>query len=219
MLDCRTMWPISIGLSRVPHRLVLQVIAAFIPGFLLVVGGLAARRDLAAEFFSSQTIGYYSKIALILITACIAGWILYLIVLGGPNYLLGQLWIRTRPPVNEHSTNSEWRKVARKFIGEDLAPTDDSKWADWYLALQNYFLRSEGGITYELLTALQTSGWAGLILLIVGRLNHAFLWFIFLLAIIVGASWPWWTTPVPAGPHLIALILRELKKESRNQHP
>lgn len=217
MLNSWCVLPLKIDLGRLPQRLVFQIIGLFIPGFVLVVGGLLARRDLAAEFFSAQTIGYYSKIALILIAAWVVGWTLFLIVLGGPNYLLGQLWIRTQPPINAPSKETEWRKVAKKFIGDDLAPTNDSEWANWYLVLQNYFLKSEGGIPYEMLTALQATGWAGVIVLVFSPFSHWSLWAISFLAIIVGASWPWWTTPIPAGPHLTAMILRELRRESQTQ--
>ena len=203
-------------MSRVPYVRVLQILTPFIPGFVLVVGWLLIRPHSASKLFSIQVIGYYTKLAVVVLSTYIAGWVLIFIVASLMNFIWLKLWQRLQSPVNKFSEDSEWRKAAAQFIGANLGPIDESKWREWYLVLQNYFIESSSVADewHQLSTTVQATGFAGLILLCVGPLKHWFLWIVCFLAIFGGALWPWWLTPIPSGARLTAKILRELKTDS-----
>ncbi len=177
------------------------------------MGLMFGHPQVGARLLATHALDYYTKVVLALAAAYISGWVLFLLVAYGFNYLLVRLYLKSRPPVNQDSKRREWRIAAEKFVGQDLKPTNDDEWADLYLVLQNYFLKTRGGDTYQVLTTLSATGWTGLLVLWFSPVTHWLAYMICALAIFVGLLWPWWVAPLPAGPHLTALILRELKKK------
>jgi hypothetical protein len=100
----------------------------------------------------------------------------------------------------------------------------DGEWYRWYQVLKNYFYRPnpELSIGMSSLLALQTTGWTGLILLLVTPLKHWFLWVTCILSIIFGiagemATWGFGSDPDRWGHKLTAEILQEVKKRESAQ--
>ncbi len=120
---------IKLDFSRVTYSNVLEIIAPIVPGGILAVGTLVLNPPLAARLLSSPFLGYRSRLAAAILISYAAGLLLNLLVnytsysLG---YLIGTFWgskLFPNPPTPWR--NLLWRKMARKFLGPDLAPTTD----------------------------------------------------------------------------------------------
>ncbi len=120
---------IKLDFSRVTYSGVLEIIAPIVPGGILAVGTLVLNPPLAARLLSNPYLGYRSRLAAAFFISYVAGLLLNLLVnytsyLVG--YMVGYLFTpRILPPPPNPSRNLHWRKLARRFLGPDLAPTTD----------------------------------------------------------------------------------------------
>lgn len=120
---------IKLDFSRVTYSSVLEIAAPIIPGGILAVGTLVLSPQLAARLLSTPYLGYRSRLVAAIFISYAAGLLLNLLV-GYTSYLLGYtvgyLWsskLFPNPPTPWR--NLLWRKMARKFLGPDLAPATD----------------------------------------------------------------------------------------------
>ncbi len=120
---------IKLDFSRVTYSNVLEIIAPVVPGGILAVGTLVLNPHLAARLLSNPYLGYRSRLAAAIFISYSAGLLLNLLV-NYTSYLLGyvvvSLWgskLFPTPPTPWR--NLLWRKMARKFLGPDLAPATD----------------------------------------------------------------------------------------------
>lgn len=123
------MLPFKIDLSNISGTATAQLLFPFVPGLVLVVGGLGLRTDLAKDYFALPFIGYYIKITLVILGAYVAGLFLATVVIGiigGIGGLLGEILghlLRNRflltPWEQKH-----WRLLAQRFIDDGLSPAE-----------------------------------------------------------------------------------------------
>jgi hypothetical protein len=120
---------IKLDFSRVTYSNVLEIIAPIVPGGILGVGTLVLNPALAARVLSNPYLGYRSRLAAAIFISYAAGLLLNLLV-GYTSYfvgyMLGYLWgskLFPNPPTPWR--NLHWRKMARRFLGPDMAPTTD----------------------------------------------------------------------------------------------
>ncbi len=122
---------IKLDFSRVTYSSLLEVIAPIIPGGILGVGTLILNPQLAARVLSNPYLGYKSRIAGAFFISYVAGLLLNLLV--GYNsyvvgYLCGYFFVKNSPTPWR---NLFWRRIARRFLGPELAPgTDDLYFED-----------------------------------------------------------------------------------------
>jgi hypothetical protein len=120
---------IKLDFSRVAYSNVLEIIAPIVPGGILAVGTLVLNPSLAAGLLSNPYLGYRSRLAAAIFISYAAGLLLNLLVnytsyfLG---YIIGSLWgSKLFPDPPTPWKNLHWRKMARRFLGPDLAPATD----------------------------------------------------------------------------------------------
>jgi hypothetical protein len=128
---------IKLDFSRVTYSNVLEIIAPIIPGGILAVGTLVLNPTLAAKVLSNPYLGYRSRLVAAMFISYSAGLLLNLLVSYTSyfiGFVLGYSWSSKffpNPPTPW--TNAQWRKIARKFLGPDLAPTtDDLYFKEWH---------------------------------------------------------------------------------------
>jgi hypothetical protein len=126
---------IKLDFSSVTYSGVLEIIAPIVPGGILGVGTLVLNPTLAATLLSNPYLGYRSRVAAAIFVSYAAGLLLNLLVnytsyLTG--YMIGYLWgSKLFPDPPTPWTNLHWRKIARRFLGPELAPaTDDLYFKD-----------------------------------------------------------------------------------------
>lgn len=120
---------IKLDFSRVTYSGVLEILAPIVPGGILAVGTLVLSPQLAARVLSNPYLGYRLRLIAAIFISYVAGLLLNLLV-GYTSYLLGYLigylWssqLFPNPPTPWR--NLLWRKLARQFLGPDLAPATD----------------------------------------------------------------------------------------------
>lgn len=120
---------IKLDFSSVTYSGVLEIIAPIVPGGILGIGTLYLNPELAARLLSNPYLGYRSRLASAIFISYAAGLLLNLLVGYASyfvGYMLGYLWgskIFPDPPTPWR--NLHWRRMARRFLGPDLAPTTD----------------------------------------------------------------------------------------------
>jgi hypothetical protein len=256
---------LNIELSRISYPETVHWLAPVIPGGVLVTGVLLTRNPIEAAFYGQSQIAPGAKVAIALFAVYVSGFVLSNIV-RIIEYLLGYAlgyWAGSKQsslPQMEPSTNKDWRRAARKLIGDDLAPStdevynsvihetakkvaeaisdnqarqealwnielhhlniriSDGEWYRWYQILKQYFDKPNPDLAVGLSTllTLQTTGWVGIILLLITPLQHWFIWAICIISIILGfageiAQWAFGTVGDQWGHKLTADILQEVK--------
>jgi hypothetical protein len=120
---------IKFDFSRVSYSGVLEVAAPIVPGAILAFGTLILNPALAARLLSSPFLGYKTRVVAGILLFYIAGLLLNLLInyvsytLG---YIIGQIFgkkLFPNPPTPWR--NVTWRRTARIFLGNDLAPATD----------------------------------------------------------------------------------------------
>ncbi len=119
---------IKLDFSRVTYSNVLELIAPIVPGGILGVGTLVLNPSLAAKVLSSPFLGYRSRLIAALFISYTAGLLLNLLV-SYTSYFIGYLFgylgaskLFASPTPWE---NLIWRRVARRFLGPEFAPSTD----------------------------------------------------------------------------------------------
>ncbi len=120
---------IKLDFSRITYSSVLEIVAPIIPGLTLAVGTLILNPQLAASLLSNPYLGYRSRIVVAILVSYIAGLLLNLLV-SYNSYAAGYLFGYTfrNKLFKEFPTpwrNLHWRRMARTFLGDDLAPSTD----------------------------------------------------------------------------------------------
>jgi hypothetical protein len=120
---------IKLDFSRVTYPNVLEIIAPIVPGGILAVGTLVLNPSLAARLLSNPYLGYKSRLVVAIFISYVAGLLLNLLV-NYMSYFVGYmvgyfLTPKILPPPPTPWRNLHWRKIARRFLGPDLAPTTD----------------------------------------------------------------------------------------------
>jgi hypothetical protein len=120
---------IKLDFSQVTYSGVLEIVAPVVPGSILAIGTLVLNPSLAASLLSSPYLGYRSRLVAAVFISYVAGLLLHLLVTYSSyffGYMIGHLFgtrIVPNPPTPWR--NLMWRKVARIFLGPDLAPSTD----------------------------------------------------------------------------------------------
>jgi hypothetical protein len=147
---------LKLDFSRVTYSNVLEIIAPIVPGGILGVGTLVLNPSLAARLLSNPYLGYRSRLAAAIFVSYAAGLLLNLLVnytsylLG---YMVGFLWgSKLFPNPATPWRNILWRKVARRFLGPDLAPTTDDL---YFKELHEQKLKEAGAIQDAQQSAIQ----------------------------------------------------------------
>lgn len=115
--------------SRVTYSGVLEILAPVVPGTILALGALTLNPQLASRLLASPLLGYKSRLVAAILTSYIAGLLLNLLVnyIGyAAGYTIGQLFgqkLFPNPPTPWR--NMHWRRMARTFLGNELAPSTD----------------------------------------------------------------------------------------------
>jgi hypothetical protein len=119
---------IKLDFSRVTYSNILEIVAPIIPGGILAVGTLVMNPPLAARILANPYLGYRSRLATAIFVSYAAGLLLNLLVSYTSysiGYMVGYWWGSKLFPDPKPWTFLRWRKMARKFLGPDLAPTTD----------------------------------------------------------------------------------------------
>ncbi len=120
---------IKFDFSRVTYSGVLEIAAPIVPGAILAFGTLTLNPQLASKLLSNPYLGYRSRIAAAILLAYIAGLLLNLLVSYTSytvGYVVGQAFgkhLFPNPPTPWRSLH--WRRMARAFLGDALAPSTD----------------------------------------------------------------------------------------------
>ncbi len=116
---------VRIDLEKLEPSRVLAFIAPIFPGSLLLLSVLFRATDLATAFLGSAKVGYTTKVFVLAFAAYFAGLILYVIINACVYILLSLFahkifnWLK---PTFEPWKTVEWRKAAKKLLGDDLTP-------------------------------------------------------------------------------------------------
>lgn len=132
------------------------------------------------------------------------------------------------------SGNPVWRRVAAAFLGDELKPVvpasasadwEDQMWNDWYNILQDYVLRSVPVLrseTHFIVTIVQATSWAIIILSIISRIETIWTILFFLLFLLPYAATPFATQygyrkyDRLSPPDLVARLLAEIRGREAN---
>jgi hypothetical protein len=120
---------IKLDFSRVTYSGVLEIAAPIVPGSIIAFGILTLNPQLAAKLLSNPYLGYKSRIAAAILLSYIAGLLLNLLInyIGYyAGFLFGKAFgkkLFPNPPTPWR--NLHWRRMARTFLGDDLAPSTD----------------------------------------------------------------------------------------------
>jgi len=103
---------------------VVQILSPVIPGGTLVLGLIWVYEKLPTHQLDFPELGYYSAIPIIVFSMYVVGFVLT-VLMNIYSYLVAAVlyhWVKGMPHFNtEPWKNREWRKVAKQFIGEELA--------------------------------------------------------------------------------------------------
>src|SRR5260370_1854398 len=125
----RKMPDIKLDFSRVTYSRGLEIAAPIVPGGILAFGTVILSPQLAAKLLSNPYLGYRSRIAAAILLSYIAGllfnlWVSYVSYSMG--YMIGVIFgkkLFPNPPTPWR--NVVWRRMARTFLGDALAPSTD----------------------------------------------------------------------------------------------
>lgn len=120
---------IKLDFSQVTYSGVLEIVAPVVPGGILAIGTLVLNPSLAAVLLSSPYLGYRSRLVAAVFISYVAGLVLHLLV-GYSSYLVGYMigWLFGSKLIPDPPTpwkNLMWRRMARIFLGPNLAPSTD----------------------------------------------------------------------------------------------
>jgi len=112
------MFPLQpIDLSKLSYAMVLDIVAPILPGGTIVLGWLSNHEAVWTNLHDERTL----KIILVVFAMYVAGFVmLYLTAFELGGVALAVL-IRTTEP-SQPWKNSEWRRLAYKFLGAELSP-------------------------------------------------------------------------------------------------
>ncbi len=207
-----------------------QLSLPLIPGSVFTGGLLLAHPALGFSLRNALGLSQYAGLVTLVFAAYVVGFVLFAsssilagIAFGIAQGLVFRSWIPTRWSWL-FSQCTAWRKVAARFLGEELAPAlpgnqpassvmekimapmkdladkqqHDALWEEWYRILQDYLLRDVPIISNEIAfiwVGLQATGWAGVALCFVNpSARH---WAVYMLAsvfILFGALFPFLAT-------------------------
>lgn len=217
------MWPspVQVDVSRAPdslQRAFVQLINTLIPGFVLVAGVLCTRQGLAAEVFSANPPGVILRTLALLFFIFIVGWFLLFVIEAANRLLIPWSRKEAKKSIESGSNLPEWRAVATKFLGKDLAPVDTRGWQTWYLLLLTFTWRRRFRFSqpWDGFFVMQAVGVAAITAFAMASPRAHLLWIelaVGLVAVGIGVLWPLFLR-TPTGPtELISAILEELKKQ------
>jgi hypothetical protein len=119
---------LKVEIPRIARPDVYILLAPFLPGVLLLASVVTANLPLFIAFFQTTFIGYYSKLACVVLLTYVLGQMLMTLA----NIISFALAATLLPYVpNRSSTENkpwhhpEWRKLTRRFVGAELTPATD----------------------------------------------------------------------------------------------
>jgi len=172
---------IRVDFGQVTFERIYQVFLPLVPGGTLVGGLVFSYPQRVHDLEATLGLGRYSRVALLICSVYLVGFILYgfsLMISGNFMVLLGSVVYKFWPPNRPNEGPSKswvWRRVAAEFLGQSLSPSPatvpgappaygfDVEWRDLYNILQDYILRGVVVLPNEfflLFTYLQATGWA-----------------------------------------------------------
>ncbi len=158
------MLPVQLDLTKLSHPIVFNAIAPIFPGGIIALGWLYGHEAFWGNLHDER--------ALKIIAVGFAIYIIGTVITYLSEFDLGFVALLAMIAVadkTESSKNSEWRKLASKFLGPDLSPPLEEqplRWRKWHDILSVYFpvtknFQSMFGSFY--FTTLNSIGWAGLV--------------------------------------------------------
>ncbi len=150
---------VHVNLGQVTFERMYQVFLPLIPGGTLVGGLVLAYPQRVHEAEATLGLGRYSRVAVLVCSVYLVGFILYgfsLTVSGNCAVFLVNIVYKFWPPKRQNEGPSKswvWRCVASEFLGQSLSPSlstapgappaygFDVEWQDLYNILQDYILR------------------------------------------------------------------------------
>lgn len=109
-----------IDLSKLSYAAVLEVVAPFLPGGTIAIGWLCSHATVLSQLHDERIL----KIIAATFVVYVVGFVISFLT----TFELGTvalLWLIRTTEIHEPWKNSEWRKVASKFLGTELSPPTD----------------------------------------------------------------------------------------------
>jgi hypothetical protein len=120
----RAVWPIKLDLSRLSYPALIESLAPILPGGVLVFGYLLSTNGGAASrLFATASVGYYSKLTVVAFAVYAVGFVIHLLTVSLSmisipllaNFMQRRLFL-------DPSKDKQWRRLAKRFLGNDVAP-------------------------------------------------------------------------------------------------
>lgn len=110
-----------IDVSKLSFATLIDIVAPMVPGGTIALGWLCSHESFWTNLHDERT----AKIAIAIFVTYVVGFVVFYLTafeLGGAAFL----WLIRTTEINEPWKNSEWRKVAAKFLGAELSsPTEE----------------------------------------------------------------------------------------------
>jgi hypothetical protein len=121
------MWPLRLDVSRVSYAEVVRILVPFFPGAILLCGLILANFQPIRQVFVTNLVGYRSKLFLVIFLTYLAGFVLMNLSELLHTALAWAIGFRARSLLKwasfeQLSRDILWRRAAKKFLGDDLAP-------------------------------------------------------------------------------------------------
>jgi hypothetical protein len=170
--------PVKLPMPRVSSLALIRLITVPTPGFVIVLGWCFAHPAASQILLSATSIGYGSKIALLVLASFVLGYTLNLLVtlpfmlLCGPIASIAAHKIQAlqSSPLRglivpfQPWRNLQFKMLASRFLGENSVPTIDADegWASWYGIFKAYFpqIETRSLIGMNLITSTYSVIWA-----------------------------------------------------------
>jgi|SRR5208282_991766 len=157
------MLSLQLDLFKFSHPVVLNIIAPVFPGGVVALGWLYGHGAVWGTLHDERILKIVVGSFAVYVTGVVVSYLSEFELVFAA--LVAVLLMGSRP--RDHSTNSEWRQVASKFLGAELSPPLEKElsWEQWYEVLGQYFPVTNfdnlfGSFYFLTITSI---GWAGLV--------------------------------------------------------
>jgi len=114
-----------IDLSKLSYATVLDVVAPIFPGGTIALGWLYSHDGVWSNLHDEKAL----KITIAVFAVYVVGFVMVYLTAFELSGVALAVWIR-KTEIHEPWKNSEWRKIAAKFLGRELSPATDEPLAE-----------------------------------------------------------------------------------------